>query len=992
MKNRKYNMSKHRIKNITFHLSLAMFFIFICLGSSMAAGETSDYILQSKREIPVIQSVDIVIIGGTTAAVSAAVSAAENGASVYLVASKPYLGEDLCATLRLEIEDGRTLKSQIEKQIFGTKLRTNPLEVKATLSEALVNANVNFVFGSYVTDILWDENNQPAGIVIGNRAGRQAIIAKTLIDATDRAWVGRMAGAKAHKWNGKEMEFQRTVIMPGEENDNPKYITHNLKIPMSDLQFPSFAKAEQFAREKTYTQGQLRASESLFLIPPDPIVCQKSSDDWSNKKTSVLKHFQTKDFNNLFILSGCADIPRAVADSLLKPAAMTGIAEKIGLEAAQIAKQKEIPQNISFKNTSHKKNSTGDIKEILRGLRPVDMMEETIECPETNIPVLADYDVIVVGGGTTGAPAAIAAGWWGMKVLVVEYLEGLGGIGTLGLIGRPWHGQEIGFAAEVPFPEGNAEPKMEWYRSEIEKVGGDIWLGALGCGAYTENGVVKGAVVCTPGGRGVVTAKVVIDATGSAEVAIAAGADYMYGDIENNDIALQGTGFSSRPLTGNYYNSDYLLVDESDMTDVWRSLVSVHITKAAENMYDAVPIIQNRERKRIVGDYVLNYLDQVSGRTFPDVIVISSSSYDSHGYPSSPYFALLPHDSISKKLNQPAPGGVCFTPYRSLLPKKLDGILVTGLGISMERDASAMVRMQLDLANQGYAAGVAAMLAVTNEVHPRNINIKELQKILVEKGNVPDSVLHLEDSFPVPDEKIYQAIQSYGQATNPETAGKPLAIILSHKEKALPLLKTEYAKSTGRSKLLYAQVLGMCEEKDGIPTLLAELENFSGWDEKIFQGSMADYAHLPTPIDAVILALGYSGDKLALPKLLELTEKLDSGVTLSHHRSLALVLEKIADQSAAEPLAKLLQKPGMQGHAMLNLDDALTELDNNGKGPNPVKNSSYPKRTRALREIILARALYKCGDYNNIGENILKTYQNDMRGLFVRHANQILKK
>lgn len=956
----------------------------------MAANKSSDYILQSKREIPVIQSVDIVVIGGTTAAVSAAVSAADNGASVYLVASKPFLGEDLCATLRLEIGKDRQLTSKIEREIFKSKSRVSPLEVKATLSEALVNANVNFVFGSYVTDILWDNENQPAGVVIGNRAGRQAILAKTVIDATDRAWVARMAGAKAHKWNGRELEFQRTVVMPGEEENNPDYIIHSLNIPMPDLQFPSFARAEQIAREKTYTQGQLRASESLFHIPPDPIICKKSSDYWNNK-TSVQEHFQAKDFNNLFILSGCADIPRTVADSLLKPAALTGIAENIGLEAAQMAKQMELPTNISFKNTPHNGNSAGDIKEILRGIRPVDRADETIACPEMNIPVLADYDVVVIGGGTTGAPAAIAAGWWGMKVLVVEYLEGLGGIGTLGLIGKPWHGQEIGFAAEVPFPDGNAEPKMEWYRSELEKVGGDIWLGALGCGAYTENGVVKGAVVCTPGGRGIVTAKVVIDATGSAEVAIAAGADYMYGDIENNDIALQGTGFSSRPLTGNYYNSDYLLVDESDMTDVWRSLVSIHMTKASENIYDAVPIIQNRERKRIVGDYVINYLDQVSGRTFPDVIVISSSSYDSHGYPSSPYFALLPHDSISKKLNQPAPGGVCFTPYRSLLPKKLDGILVTGLGISMERDASALVRMQLDLANQGYAAGVAAMLAVTNEVHPRNINIKELQKILVEKGNVPDSVLHLEDSFPVSDEQIYQAIQSYGQATNPETAGKPLAIILSHKEKALPLLKTEYVKSTGRSKLLYAQVLGMCGEKDGIPTLLAELENFSGWDEKIYQGSMADYAHLPTPIDAVILALGFSGDKLVLPKLLELTEKLDSGATLSHHRSLALVLEKFADQSAAEPLAKLLQKPGMQGHTMLTLNDALTELDNNGKGPNPVKNSSYPKRTRALREIILARALYKCGDYNSLGENILKTYQNDMRGLFVRHANKILK-
>lgn len=965
--------------------------IVLAFQANNAKSASQQSVYQSERSIPVIESVDVVIIGGTVPAVAAAVSAAQNGAKVFLIAPRPYLGEDMCATLKLQINDNRKLNTSLEKKIFGDKTEVTPLKVKATLNKALIDENIDFIFGSMTTDILWDDEKKPAGVIIANRAGRQAIIAKILIDATDRAWTGRMAGARVHEWDGKEIEFQRTVVMPGKEKDSPEYIIHKLKVPMTNLQFASFARAEQTARKKTYTPGQLRASESLFHIPPDPIVCKKGAGEWKNHSEVAPDHFLAKGFENLFILSGCADIPRAVADSLMRPAAMVRIAEKIGLEAALIAKQKNMPQRISFKNIASTKKSNKDVKEILQGLRPVNRKNETIECPETNIPILADYDVVVIGGGTTGAPAAIAAGWWGMRVLVVEYLEGLGGIGTLGLIGKPWHGQKIGFAADVPFPEGNAEPKMEWYRSQIEKVGGDIWLGALGCGAYIENNTVKGAVVSTPGGRGVVTAKVVIDATGSADIAISAGAEYMYGDIENNDIALQGTGLSSRPLTGNYYNSDYLLVDESDMTDVWRTLVSVQITKASENVYDAVPIIQNRERKRIVGDYILSYLDQVSGRTFPDVIVISTSTYDSHGYPSSPYFALLPHDSISRMKNQPAPGGTCFTPYRCLLPKDLEGILVTGLGISMERDASAMVRMQLDMANQGYAAGVAAMLAITNEVQPRNIDVKALQKILVDKGNLPDSVLNLQDSFPLSKEIITREIKAYGVASNPESAGKPLAIILSHKEKALPLIKEAYKNSNGHTKLQYARLLGMCGQKEGVPTLLAELKKFSQWDDKIYQGSMADYAHLPTPVDAIILALGYSGDKSGLSILLELTDKLDTSVTLSHHRSLALALENISDPLAAEHIAKVLKKPGMQGHAMLRMEDALTELDNNGKGPNPIKNSSYKKRTRALREIILARALYNCGDYNDVGKNILNTYKNDMRGIFARHAYHILK-
>ncbi len=678
-----------------------------------------------------------------------------------------------------------------------------------------------------------------------------------------------------------------------------------------------------------------------------------------------------------------------MADSLLKPAAFSEIGGIIGRSAVKIAKQKALPKEIKFKSVLTRAITNADSHEVLIGLRPSDKNLPSVTCPETSLPVLAHYDVVVVGGGTSGAPAAIAAARRGMKVLVLEYQEGLGGVGTLGLIGKPYHGRNVGFAAEVPFPKGNIEPKMEWYRSEIAKVGGDIWLGVLGSGAYAEGNHIKGAIVTTPEGRGVVTANVVIDATGSADIAIAAGAEYMYGDIERNDIALQGTGFPSRPLKGNYLNTDYLIVDETDMLDVWRTLVSVHQTKYSENNYDVGTLIQNRERRRVVGDYVLNYLDQVIGRTFPDAIVLSGSDYDSHGYPSSSFFALLPHDEVSRKENHPAPGGTCYTPYRCLLPKNLDGILVTGLGISMERDASAMIRMQLDLANQGYAAGVAASLAITSNKSLRKIDINEFQQHLVSKGNLPETVLKQIDSFPLPLDTIKNAVDDYGKATNPKSAGKPLAIILTHEKMALPLISLKYKKTSGKSKLLYAQVLGMCGNDEGLPTLLDELDNFTEWDEKIFQGSMADFAHLPTPIDAVILSLGNSKVKAAPNQLLNLIDKLDEDVTLSHHRSVALALEKISDPDAAILLANLLKKNGMQGHAMLDFDDALIGIKNNGVITSR-RSEPIAKRTKALREIVLARALYKCGDYNGVGEKILTNYSKDIRGLFARHAISVL--
>ncbi len=51
--------------------------------------------------LPVVQDVDVVVAGGSSAAVAAAVAAKQAGATVFLAAPRPYLGEDLAGTLRL---------------------------------------------------------------------------------------------------------------------------------------------------------------------------------------------------------------------------------------------------------------------------------------------------------------------------------------------------------------------------------------------------------------------------------------------------------------------------------------------------------------------------------------------------------------------------------------------------------------------------------------------------------------------------------------------------------------------------------------------------------------------------------------------------------------------------------------------------------------------------------------------------------------------------
>jgi len=970
-------MNNVRIRR-SFH---AAFFIPMTAFGCFLAGTLPTYadaVTESARRIPVAYRVDVVVIGGGTAAVAAAETAAQSGARVFLAAERAYLGEDLCATLRLQLDEGQILTDPLAQRLFPDGRSTTPLTVKRALDGTLLAADVRFLHGCYVTDVLRDQDGRPAGIVMANRAGRQAVVAKLVIDATGRAWATRTAGAAAEPWPSEEQQFERTVLVPG-TGGGAKAVVRRVGLALAAGDFASLAGAEQAARDRTYVEGQLRASESLFYVPPDPIVCRTAPAAWDGVAGCDLGHFQPAGVERWYVLSGAAGVPRDAAAELLRPTALIALARRIGAAAAGEAKRLPEPRGVRLTGVRTADVQPGDVGESLQGLRPIGEPNETIAAEARRLPVLGRYDVVVIGGGTAGASAAIGAARRGAKTLVVEYQEALGGTGTLGLITRPYHGNLVGFAQEVPFPDQrhNVEHKMEWFRREIRTAGGEIWFGALGCGAWRDGDRVRGAVVATPQGRGVLAAECVVDATGSADIAAAAGAETEYG-AGVADIAMQGAGLPPRPLDRQFVNTDYLLVDESDMLDAWRALVGARQgMNPAE--FDAGTLIQTRERRRVVGEHRLTYLDQIAERTYPDSIVLSASDYDAHGYPVEAYFALFPHDAKTLKANHPAPGGQCYTPYRCLLPRGLDGILVAGIGLSADRDALAMVRMQRDIQNQGYAAGVAAAMIAAIGGTTRELDIKSLQQHLVEIGNLPESVLSDHDSFPLPADTIQQAVLAVGRTDRRLEACKALAIVLSHAETAYPMLQARYAAAAPEQKRIYAKILGFLGDAAVVPELVEALDQINAWDARILQGKMAEYAHLPTPIDSLIMALGATRDRRALPAILRKLETLDANVTLSHHRAAALALEQIGDPSAAEPLAKLLGKPGMSGHAQATLV-AL-----------PESMAQRRDRTAPLREIVLARALMRCGDWHGLGRKLLEEYQHDLQGLLARHAAAVLE-
>jgi hypothetical protein len=81
----------------------------------LAAGQTAS---QSARDIPLAYDVDVVVVGGASAGVAAAVAAAEQGAKVFLAAPRPYLGEDLCATYRLWLEADEVPDDPLATELF----------------------------------------------------------------------------------------------------------------------------------------------------------------------------------------------------------------------------------------------------------------------------------------------------------------------------------------------------------------------------------------------------------------------------------------------------------------------------------------------------------------------------------------------------------------------------------------------------------------------------------------------------------------------------------------------------------------------------------------------------------------------------------------------------------------------------------------------------------------------------------------------------------
>ncbi len=189
------------------------------------------------------------------------------------------------------------------------------------------------------------------------------------------------------------------------------------------------------------------------------------------------------------------------------------------------------------------------------------MARDTVTLPAQDVPVVADADLVVVGGGSAGTAAGVTAARAGLRTVLVDDSPFLGGMSTGGCVGtfcgfyhRERNGDLVplvrGFAAEVeatlrasggcygpvPFKTTGAVPYVPWaLKTLYDRLVRDaaaltVMLHARFVRAVARDGVVEAVTVATRGGTVALRAPYFVDASGDAALAASAGLPLEKGD------------------------------------------------------------------------------------------------------------------------------------------------------------------------------------------------------------------------------------------------------------------------------------------------------------------------------------------------------------------------------------------------------------------------------------------------------------------------------
>jgi glycine/D-amino acid oxidase-like deaminating enzyme len=415
-------------------------------------------------------------------------------------------------------------------------------------------------------------------------------------------------------------------------------------------------------------------------------------------------------------------------------------------------------------------------------------------------------DVLVVGGGSAGCSAAIAAAREGARTLLVEAGGFLGGTGAAVLDtfygfyapggeervveGIAWELCERLLASGQAFERPNTygagtgvtyDPealKRTWDKL-LADAGAPVLHHARVVAVVAAERRVVGAIVETKAGPRLVSARVLIDATGDAELAWRAGASVDRPADENRtqpltmtfrlggvDVARTSTpelhrlmaeaaesgryelprreGSSHHTVVPGVVHTNLTRVAGVDGTDPWQLSAAEQegrrqVEEYVRFLVEQVPGYENacllgtsvwigiRETRRLRGRYILTRDDVLAARDFDDAIARCGAPLEDHAGGETTIWEYIGPDG--------RPSGLTYgIPYRCLVPIDVDCLLVAGRCLSATHDAHASVRSMAQCMAMGQAAGTAAALASTNGGDPAAVDAGVLRRRLAERG------------------------------------------------------------------------------------------------------------------------------------------------------------------------------------------------------------------------------------------------------------------
>lgn len=406
---------------------------------------------------------------------------------------------------------------------------------------------------------------------------------------------------------------------------------------------------------------------------------------------------------------------------------------------------------------------------------------------------VCDYDVAVIGAGTAGVFAAIAAARMGTKTILVEKNSTLGGTMTSAGVNFPglfyaWGKQIIGGpcweAIERTVKLGGATlPKFQYkaqehwheqilvskfvYRSVLfqmcQESGVDILTNTmLSHIEEIENGVTL--LVTTKEGVCQINTKVVIDATGDANVVSLAGYSTVKSAVQQPATPqnhLSGYVFEEidlEQLRENYEKADFpLQISENTIinclkghkfdihvpcedaqTSQGKTKLECDAVNLMTKLYVFCRSIQGlenltvdyyaeetgvRETVRIVGEKTLTAEEYINGKHFDDSVCYAFYPIDLHII-----------NGIKQKFFEDNIVGEI--PYGALIPRGSKRILCAGRCISSDTDANSAVRVQAPCMAMGQAAGCAAAISAKENISVKEVPFSLLCHSLTEVGAI----------------------------------------------------------------------------------------------------------------------------------------------------------------------------------------------------------------------------------------------------------------